>query len=66
MKKISLSISALLVLVAIGGCTSRNNNNETSSSSIEVSATSDSATNPTGDSIDSMRTDGDNARFKVE
>lgn len=66
MKKISLSISALLVLVAIGGCTSRNNNNETSSSSIEVSATSDSATNPTGNTVDIMRTDGDNSRFKVE
>lgn len=52
--------------MAIGGCTSRNNNNGTSSSSIEISAKSDSATNPTGDSIDSMRTDGDNARFKVE
>lgn len=65
MKKISLSISALLVLVAIGGCTSRNNNNETSSSSIKVSATSDSTT-PTGNTVDIMRTDGDNSRFKVE
>lgn len=47
MKKISLSISALLVLVAIGGCTSRNNSSATSSSSIEGRATSDSATNST-------------------
>lgn len=66
MKKISLSISALLVLVAIGGCTSRNNSSATSSSSIEGSATSDSATNSTGNTVDIMRTEGNNTNFKIK
>lgn len=67
LKEISLSISALLVLVAIGGgCTSRINDSKTLNSSIEGNATSDSATNPTGNTVDIIRTDGDNSRFKVE
>lgn len=66
MKKTSLSILTLLTLVVIGGCTSENNDNGTSLSSIEVSATSDSATNPTGDTVDIVRTEGNNTNFKVE
>lgn len=66
MKKISLSISALLVLVAIGGCTSRNNSSGTSSSSIEVSFTSDSTTKPTDDTVDIVRTEGNNTNFKIK
>jgi hypothetical protein len=66
MKKTSLSILTLLTLVVIGGCTSENNDNGTSRSSIEVSATSDSATNPTGDTVDIVRTEGNNTNFKVE
>lgn len=66
MKKASLSILTLLTLVVIGGCTSENNDNGTSRSSIEVSATSDSATNPTGDTVDIVRTEGNNTNFKVE
>lgn len=66
MKKISLSILALLTLIAIGGCTSGNNDSGTSSSSIEVSATNDSATKPTGDTVDIVRTEGNNTNFKVE
>lgn len=66
MKKTSLSILTLLTLVVIGGCTSENNDNGTSRSSIEVSATSDSATTPTGDTVDIVRTEGNNTNFKVE
>lgn len=66
MKKTSLSILTLLALVVIGGCTSENNDNGTSRSSIEISATSDSATNPTGDTVDIVRTEGNNTNFKVE
>ena len=66
MKKTSLSILTLLALVVIGGCTSENNDNGTSRSSIEVSATSDSATTPTGDTVDIVRTEGNNTNFKVE
>jgi len=66
MKKTSLSILTLLTLVVIGGCTSENNDNGTTSSSIEVSVTSDSATNPTGDTVDIVRTEGNNTNFKVE
>ena len=66
MKKTSLSILTLLALVVIGGCTSENNDNGTTSSSIEVSVTSDSATNLTGDTVDIVRTEGNNTNFKVE
>lgn len=66
MKKTSLSILTLLTLVVIGGCTSENNDNGTSRSSIEVSVTSDSATNLTGDTVDIVRTEGNNTNFKVE
>ena len=66
MKKTSLSILTLLALVVIGGCTSENNDNWTTSSSIEVSVTSDSATNLTGDTVDIVRTEGNNTNFKVE
>ena len=66
MKKTSLSILTLLTLVVIGGCTSENNDNGTTSSSIEVSVTSDSATNLTGDTVDIVRTEGNNTNFKVE
>lgn len=48
------------------GCTSENNDNGTTSSSIEVSVTSDSATNLTGDTVDIVRTEGNNTNFKVE
>ena len=66
MKKTSLSSLTLLALVVIGGCTSENNDNGTTSSSIEVSVTSDSATNLTGDTVDIVRTEGNNTNFKVE
>ena len=52
--------------MVIGGCTSENNDNGTTSSSIEVSVTSDSATNLTGDTVDIVRTEGNNTNFKVE
>ena len=66
MKKISLSILALVALVAIGGCASENNDSGTSNSSIEVSFTSDSTTKPTDDTVDIVRTEGNNTNFKIK
>ncbi|HBL1560216.1 TPA: hypothetical protein LP261_001786 [Enterococcus faecium] len=66
MKKISLSILALVALVAIGGCASENNDSGTSNSSIEVSFTIDSTTKPTDDTVDIVRTEGNNTNFKIK
>jgi hypothetical protein len=51
--------------VITGGCTSGNNESGASSASIEVSATSDSSTKPTGDTVDIVRTEDNNTIFKV-